>query len=92
MVTAIILLKVQRQKIQETATLLAGMEGFTEVFSVSGNFDLVAMARVENNEALSDLITNKLAEVDHIEETETMLAFKAYSKHDLEAMFGLGFE
>jgi DNA-binding Lrp family transcriptional regulator len=92
MVTAIILLKVQRQKIQETATLLAGMDGFTEVFSVSGNFDLVAMARVENNEALSDLITNKLAEVDHIEETETMLAFKAYSKHDLEAMFGLGFE
>ncbi|NRP94694.1 AsnC family protein [Marinobacterium sp. xm-g-59] len=92
MVTAIILLKVQRQKIQDTATLLAGMEGFTEVFSVSGNFDLVAMARVENNEALSDLITNKLAEVDHIEETETMLAFKAYSKHDLEAMFGLGFE
>jgi DNA-binding Lrp family transcriptional regulator len=92
MVTAIILLKVQRQKIQETATLLAGMDGFTEVFSVSGNFDLVAMARVENNEALSDLITNRLAKVDHIEETETMLAFKAYSKHDLESMFGLGFE
>jgi DNA-binding Lrp family transcriptional regulator len=91
MVTAIVLLKVQRQKIQETAAKLADVEGFTEVFSVSGSYDLVALARVTTNDALSDLITNKLAAFDHIEETQTMLAFKAYSKHDLESMFGLGF-
>lgn len=91
MVTAIVLLKVQRQKIQETAAKLADIDGFTEVFSVSGSYDLVAMARVATNDALSELITNKLAGIDYIEATETMLAFKAYSKHDLDAMFGLGF-
>ena len=91
MVTAIVLLKVQRQKIQETAAKLADIDGFTEVFSVSGSYDLVAMARVATNDALSELITNQLAAIDYIEGTETMLAFKAYSKHDLDAMFGLGF-
>lgn len=91
MVTAIILLKVQRQKIQQTAAQLADIKGFTEVFSVSGNYDLVAMARVATNDDLSELITNKLASFDAIEETQTMLAFKAYSSHDLEAMFGVGF-
>lgn len=90
MVTAIVLLKVQRQKIQQTAAQLADVKGFTEVFSVSGNYDLVALARVATNDELSDLITSKLAAFDSIEATETMLAFKAYSSHDLEAMFGLG--
>lgn len=90
MVTAIVLLKVQRQKIQQTAAQLADVKGFTEVFSVSGNYDLVALARVATNDELSDLITNKLAGFDSIEATETMLAFKAYSSHDLEAMFGVG--
>jgi len=89
-VTAIVLLKVQRQKIQQTAAQLADVKGFTEVFSVSGNYDLVALARVATNDELSDLITNKLAGFDSIEATETMLAFKAYSSHDLEAMFGVG--
>ena len=91
MVTAIVLLKVQRQKIQETAAQLAGIKGFTEVFSVSGNYDLVALARVATNDQLSELITHELANFDAIEATETMLAFKAYSSHDLEAMFGVGF-
>lgn len=90
MVTAIILLKVHRKKIQETATIIASMSGFTEVFSVSGNYDLVALARVGCNHDLSTLITEKLADIEHIESSETMLAFKAYSKHDLEAMFGVG--
>ncbi len=91
MVTAIVLLKVQRQKIQETAARLADIKGFTEVFSVSGNYDLVALARVATNDQLSELITNELASFDTIEATETMLAFKAYSSHDLESMFGVGF-
>ena len=91
MVTAIVLLKVQRQKIQQTAAQLADVKGFTEVFSVSGNYDLVALARVATNDELSELITNHLAAFDTIEATETMLAFKAYSSHDLEAMFGVGF-
>ena len=60
------------------------------MYSVSGNFDLVAIARVENNDALADLVTAELAEVDDISHSETMLAFRAFSRHDLQSMFSIG--
>lgn len=87
MVTSIILMKIQRKKINEIAEQLADIEGFSEVFSVTGNYDLIAIVRVKDNDSLSDLITNKLRDIEGIEKTDTMLAFKAYSKHDLESMF-----
>ena len=87
MVTAIILMHVERTRINEVAEKLAAMEGISEVYSVSGNYDLVAIVRVASNDALSDLVTKKLVGVDHIIGTETMLAFRAYSRHDLESMF-----
>ncbi len=87
MVTAIILLHVERTHINEVAERLAALEGISEVYSVSGNYDLLAMVRVENNDALSDLVTKQLVGVNHIIGTETMLAFRAYSRHDLESMF-----
>ncbi|MCK9294463.1 MAG: Lrp/AsnC ligand binding domain-containing protein [Desulfobulbaceae bacterium] len=90
MVTSIILMNVERSKINETAEKLAEMEGISEVYSVSGNFDLVAIARVRTNEDLSDLVTNHLLKIDAICKTETMLAFKAFSRHDLDAMFAIG--
>ncbi len=90
MVTSIILMNVERSKINETAEKLAEMEGISEVYSVSGNFDLVAIARVRTNEDLSDLVTNHLLKIDAIRKTETMLAFKAFSRHDLDAMFAIG--
>lgn len=89
MVTAIILINAERHRINEVAERLADMHGVTEVFSVSGSFDLVAIARVEDNEMLSELVTSQLAKVEGIAKTNTMLAFKAYSRHDLEAMFAL---
>jgi DNA-binding Lrp family transcriptional regulator len=90
MVTAIILMHVERSKINETAALLAETEGISEVYSVSGNYDLVAIARVRSNEDLSELVTNHLLKITAIEKTETMLAFKAFSRHDLDAMFSIG--
>ncbi|MEW6520892.1 MAG: Lrp/AsnC family transcriptional regulator [Desulfurivibrio sp.] len=90
MVTSIILMNVERSKINETAEKLAEMEGISEVYSVSGTFDLVAIARVRTNEDLSDLVTNHLLKIDAIRRTETMLAFKAFSRHDLDAMFAIG--
>lgn len=90
MVTSIILINVERTKINEVAEQLAAMNEFSEVYSVSGNFDLVAIARVANNDALSQLVTEKLVQIDSIQHTETMLAFQAFSRHDLEALFAIG--
>jgi DNA-binding Lrp family transcriptional regulator len=90
MVTSIILINVERSKINETAELLAGMSGISEVYSVSGEYDLIAIARVRTNEELSDLVTAKMLKIGFITKTETMLAFKAYSRHDLETMFMVG--
>jgi DNA-binding Lrp family transcriptional regulator len=90
MVTSIILMNVQRSKINEVAELLEGMPGISEVYSVSGNYDLIAIVRVATNEELAQLVTQKMHAIKEIQKTETMLAFKAYSKHDLEAMFSVG--
>lgn len=91
MVIAVILLKVARDRITEIAETLAGMEGISEVFSVSGRYDLVAIARVGSNEDLAELVTGRMLKIEGIQNTETMLAFRAYSRHDLEGMFAIGF-
>jgi len=92
MVTSIILIHVERSKINEVAELLAEMKGISEVYSVSGNYDLVAIARVHTNEELSDLVTNHMTKIEDILATDTMLAFQAFSRHALEAMFSIGIE
>ncbi|AHK78488.1 AsnC family transcriptional regulator [Ectothiorhodospira haloalkaliphila] len=89
MVTAIILMNVQRQKINQIAEELADMEQITEVFSVSGQYDLIAIARVPRNDDLAEVVTRRLLTIDGLEKTNTLLAFKAYSRHDLEAMFSV---
>lgn len=90
MVTSIILMNVQRTKINAVAEQLKGTPGISEVYSVSGKFDLIVIARVATNDDLALLVTEKLHAIDAIQKTETMLAFKAYSRHDLEAMFSVG--
>ena len=90
MVTAIILIQVNRSTINETAQTLSDMPGISEVYSVSGKYDLIAIARTQSNEDLSDLVTNRLLKIDSILKTETMLGFKTYSKHDLESLFSIG--
>ncbi len=90
MVTSIILINTERTKINEVAEQLAEIKGISEVYSVSGNYDLIAIARVPSNDDLANLVTEKLLSIDSILKSETMLAFKAFSRHDLEAMFEIG--
>lgn len=92
MVTAIVLLNVEHSKVNQVAEALAAMEGISEVYSVGGRYDLVAMIRVGANEDLADLVTNQMRSLPGIEDTETMIAFRAYSRHDLESMFSIGME
>lgn len=91
MVTAVILMQVERPRINAVAQALSDIPGISEVYSVSGRYDLVALARVAANENLADLVTTRLA-VPGILTTETLLAFRTYSRHDLEGMFSVGLE
>ena len=90
MVTGLILLTVERDKINEVAEILAEMEGISEVYSIGGRFDLIAIVRVRDNEQLADIVTEHLLKVEGIKTSETMIAFKVYSRHDLERMFSIG--
>ena len=90
MVTSIILMKIERTRINDVAGQLVEFAEISEIDSVSGKYDLVAIVRVRKNKDLSILVTEKLRNVEHILTTETMLAFQAFSKHDLESMFSLG--
>ena len=87
MVTFIILINVERGKVTTIAEQLADTAEISEVFSVTGNYDLVAIVRTKTNDDVADLVNGRLSAIDGIEHTDTMLAFKAYSKHDLESMF-----
>ncbi len=90
MVTSIILLRAKRGSVRSLAENLASRTEISEVYSVSGNFDLIAIARVKDNDALADLVTSDLASLEDITHSETMLAFRAFSRHDLQSMFSIG--
>lgn len=90
MIQAIILVKVERTSIPQTAQSLLEIEGVTEVFSVTGEYDLVAMIRVKEYESLAEVVTEKLAGVKTITDTSTMVAFKVYSRADLEQSWQIG--
>ncbi|MGA1843411.1 MAG: Lrp/AsnC family transcriptional regulator [bacterium] len=92
MVTALVLLEVQRDKVNEIADRLAAMEEVSEVYSVAGRYDLVAVIRVANNEKLAEVVTNHMLKVKGIIKSETLIAFRVYSRHDLESMFSIGLE
>jgi len=87
-----VLLKVVRGQINEVAGELAALDGITEVYSVGGRYDLVAILRVRDNEALAELVTEHMLKVQGITESETLIAFRAFSRHDLERMFSLGMD
>lgn len=90
MVTAIVLMNVERRHINRLADELADIKGISEVYSVGGGYDLVAVIRVSSNEELATLVTTRLAPLDGIEKTETLIAFQAHSRHDLDSMFSVG--
>jgi DNA-binding Lrp family transcriptional regulator len=91
-VTAIVLVKTEVQRIPEIAAELAQLPAVSEVYSVTGEFDLVAMVRVRSHEELADVIPGGVNKVPGVTHTETHIAFRTYSRHDLEAAFALGFD
>jgi DNA-binding Lrp family transcriptional regulator len=90
MVTAIVLLEVERQLVNQIAGRISEIEGVSEVYSVSGNYDLVCIIRTKNNDDLAEIVTNEMLQIEGILKSETMLAFKCFSQHDLESMFDIG--
>ena len=92
MVTAIVLIKTDVHQVPETAQALADLPHVSEVYSVAGEFDLVAIVRVREHDELADVVTGEIAKLPTITATETLTAFRAYSRHDLERLFAIGFE
>ena len=92
MVTAIILIKAERACLRAVGEALADVDGISEVYTVAGRYDLVAMVRVRRNDDLADLVTGRLRDLDGIESTETLISFRTWSRHDLESLFSLGLE
>ena len=90
MITAIVMVSAEVSQIPEVAQRIADLEGVSEVYSVAGSVDLVAMVRVRRHEQLHEVIAGRLNKVDGVRATETHIAFQAYSRHDLEATFSLG--
>ena len=90
MITAFVLIRAERGQVNALAQTLAELPGVAEVYSVSGPHDLVAIARVARPDDLSALVTERLAVLKGIVSTETLLAFRAYSRHDLDSLFDVG--
>jgi DNA-binding Lrp family transcriptional regulator len=89
-ITAIVLVKADVARIPEVAESIARLEGVSEVYSITGDHDLVAMVRVHRHEELADVIPGRLNKVEGVVHTATHIAFQTYSRHDLEAAFSLG--
>lgn len=90
MITAIVLIKAERTRVNEVAEELAAMDGIGEVYSVGGRYDLVAIIRAHSEEQMAELVTRHMLKVAGIRKTETMPAFRTLSRHDLETMFSIG--
>jgi DNA-binding Lrp family transcriptional regulator len=90
MVTAIILMSVERPRLRTIADDLLAVPGIAEVYSVAGPYDLVAIARVKEHEDLSDLVTEHVSALDGIVNTETLIAFRAFAKKDLGMLWDIG--
>lgn len=92
MITAIVLIDTDAARIPEVAQALSGVPGVSEVYSVTGDVDLVAVVRVRQHENLADVIADHVSKVEGVLRTQTYIAFRTYSKHDLEAAFSIGLE
>ncbi|HKV52117.1 MAG TPA: Lrp/AsnC ligand binding domain-containing protein [Gemmatimonadaceae bacterium] len=88
MITTIVLIKCDPKEIPHCATRLAGIDGVSEVYSVSGEWDLVAIVRVAEYERIAQVVTEEFAKVPGIDRTQTLTAFRAYSRRDVESAFG----
>lgn len=92
MLNAIVLLKAAPARVADLAGELADVDGVAEVYSVAGEVDLVAIVRVRHHDDLADVVTRRIAALAGITETRTMIAFQAFSRHDLDALWDVGAE
>ena len=91
MITAIVMVSVEADKIPEIAQQIAELSGVSEVYSVAGDADLIAIVRVREFDQIAETIAGRLSKVPGVVHTDTHIAFRAYSRHDLEAAFDIGF-
>ena len=91
-VHAVVLIQCDVDEIASAAEAIADVDGVSEVYSVAGEFDLVAIVRVPGHDDLAKVIPGGIARIEGVERTESLIAFQVYSKHDLERMFSIGFD
>ena len=91
MITAIVMVSVESDRIPEVAQQIADLDGVSEVYSVAGDVDLVAIVRVREFDDIAEVIAGRLSKVDGVLHTDSHIAFRAYSRHDLDAAFSIGF-
>ncbi len=92
MLSAIVLLTTERDKTKRVAEALADTEGVSEVYSVAGRFDLAAIVRASDNDQLADIVSEHFRALTGITSSVSVIAFRVYSRHDLERMFSIGLE
>ena len=92
MITAIVLIKTSVDRIPEIAESIAALDSVSEVYSVTGTYDLIALVRVARHDDLADIITGQISKLPGVASTETHIAFRTYSQHDLEAAFAIGLD
>jgi len=91
-ITAIVFVKADVARIPEVAEALAGLDGVSEVYSVTGQIDLIAIVRVRSHDDVATVVADRVNKVPGIQSTETHIAFRTYSRHDLESAFSLGLD
>ncbi|MGI5351941.1 Lrp/AsnC family transcriptional regulator [Streptomyces sp. CA-250714] len=92
MITSIVLIRTSTERIPEIAEQIAAIDGVSEVYSVTGAHDLIAMVRVARHDDLADIIPGRISKVPGVQSTETHIAFRTYSQHDLETAFAIGLD
>ena len=90
MVSAIVVMHIERDMINEVAEKLSEIDGVSEVYSVAGEYDLVSIIRVPNNDRLAEVVTEKMRAIEGITDTETLISFRVFSNHDLDGIFSVG--
>ena len=92
MVNTVVLATCDIHRVPETAESIADLPGVSEVYSVAGDYDLVIMVRTRGHDDLAEVVTEGIARVPGVERTQTLVAFKVFSRHDLDALFSVGFD
>jgi DNA-binding Lrp family transcriptional regulator len=87
---AIVLVQAERSALATLGGVLADVEGVAEAYSVTGEWDFVAILRLRRHDELADVVTGRIGQLEGVLRTQTMVAFEVYSRHDLESMFSLG--